>query len=319
MSLKSLLNLGPLQRSRRPLIWTVGGGKGGVGKSLISSSLGISLSRLGYRVILVDLDLGAANLHTCLGTLNPQLSLSDFLSGRQPDLSRICTATEFPKLSLISGCHDALDISSLSSEHLAPLMESIKKLSSDIVIIDLGAGTHFTTLDFFLDADRSMVTFTPEPTSLENGYRFIKAAFFRKMKHLEKKFDLGTFISEVMDEKNRYQIRTPYDLIQYIISQKPEIASQIVEELNHIRLEIIMNQTRSLNDIELGNSVLSVCRKYFGLSVHLLGHLDYDNAVWQAVRKRKPVLLEFPHSVISGQFLRICKNLIDHKSKRAVV
>src|SRR5512136_1558160 len=53
-------------RTRRQ-IWSVGGGKGGIGKSLIAASLGWQLARMGRRVVLVDADLGGANLHTCLG------------------------------------------------------------------------------------------------------------------------------------------------------------------------------------------------------------------------------------------------------------
>src|SRR3989344_2793977 len=61
-------------------IWAIGGGKGGVGKSLISSSLAVSLARFGFRVIAIDLDLGAANLHTSLGIAPPATTLSDFFS-----------------------------------------------------------------------------------------------------------------------------------------------------------------------------------------------------------------------------------------------
>ena len=56
----------PMPRTRRQ-IWSVGGGKGGIGKSLLTASLGWQLARMGKRVVLVDADLGGANLHTCLG------------------------------------------------------------------------------------------------------------------------------------------------------------------------------------------------------------------------------------------------------------
>jgi flagellar biosynthesis protein FlhG len=61
------------------VIWTIGGGKGGSGKSFITTNIGICLSKLGARIILIDADLGGANLHTFLGILPPVPSLSDFI------------------------------------------------------------------------------------------------------------------------------------------------------------------------------------------------------------------------------------------------
>ena len=60
-----------LPRPVRRQIWSIGGGKGGIGKSLLAASLGWQLARLGKRVVLVDADLGGANLHTCLGLPGP--------------------------------------------------------------------------------------------------------------------------------------------------------------------------------------------------------------------------------------------------------
>ena len=71
----------PLPRPRRQ-IWSIGGGKGGIGKSLLAASLGWHLARLGKRVVLVDADLGGANLHTCLGLPGPSRTLGDFIQRR---------------------------------------------------------------------------------------------------------------------------------------------------------------------------------------------------------------------------------------------
>src|ERR1051325_5101180 len=89
-------------------IWTIGGGKGGVGKSFIISNLALSLARTGKSVTIVDLDLGSANLHTCLGCEIPKQSLSDFFSGRVSQLSQILTPTALPQLTYISGANDAI-------------------------------------------------------------------------------------------------------------------------------------------------------------------------------------------------------------------
>ena len=74
-------------------IWSVGGGKGGIGKSLLTAALGWHLARLGKRVVLVDADLGGANLHTCLGLSGPSRSLADLMTRRYEHIEEVLTDT----------------------------------------------------------------------------------------------------------------------------------------------------------------------------------------------------------------------------------
>ena len=94
-------------------IWAIGGGKGGVGKSLVAANLAIGLARAGNRVCAVDLDLGCANLHTCLGVEIPQVTLSDFFSKRIHSMEEVLVPTEIKNLHLISGAQDALGVANL--------------------------------------------------------------------------------------------------------------------------------------------------------------------------------------------------------------
>ena len=95
----------------------MGGGKGGVGKTFVTANLATSLARLGKRVIVVDVDLEGANLHTCLGVPTPQRSLADFVSERVEDLAKLVVDTPVPNLQLIGATHgnlaDALEMKTL--------------------------------------------------------------------------------------------------------------------------------------------------------------------------------------------------------------
>lgn len=296
-------------------IWAIGGGKGGVGKSMITSSLGISLARMGHTVTIVDLDLGGANLHTCLGAAAPANTLSDFVKGRIPHFEKLITPTEIKNLGFISGANDSLDIANIDGQSRDDLVQAIRSIPSDYILLDLGAGTAKNTLDFFLTADQSIISVLPEPTSIENAYRFVKAAFYRRLKVLEDHLGMKKVIDEAMDHKNHLGIRTPFDLINYVTKIDPIAGRTFKIELTKMRLNLIVNQVRTSSDIEIGNSVKSVCQKYFGLSTEYVGYLDYDNAAWQALRKRRPVILEYPYCHLVAQFQKITKALIDNQSR----
>jgi flagellar biosynthesis protein FlhG len=295
--------------SHNKKIWAIGGGKGGVGKSFIISNLAITLARSGKKVIVLDLDLGGANLHTCLGSDIPKLALTDFFAGRVSTIDTLINKTSIPGLQFISGANDSLGAADIADSQHQKLLNEILKLPAEYLLIDLGAGTHRTTLDYFLLAEKAIIGITPEPTSIENAYRFIKAAYYRWIKSAETRLGLKSIVDHAMDHKNELAIRTPYDLIALLIKSHPELGRKFEDEVKKFAVNLIMNQVRTKNDIDTGHSVRSVCKKYFGIEAKYVGYLDYDNAVWQSVRKRRPLILEYPYSVLVQEFAQIAKNL----------
>ncbi|MDX9730154.1 MAG: P-loop NTPase [Bdellovibrionales bacterium] len=300
-------------------IWAIGGGKGGIGKSFISSSLAICLTKLGKSVTLVDLDLGSANLHTCLGLKIPSQTLSDFISGRVHDLNEISVPTEINGLNFISGFNDALNIADLDRNHKERLIHALRSIRTPYVILDLGAGTREPTLDYYLAADQTIDAVTPEPTSIENANRFMKSGFYRKLRQAESELGIQHLIEAAMDTRNELGIRSPADLIRHISQTNPHAGQRLLESVSDFQLQLLLNQVRTRQDIELGHSIKSVCKKYFGIEANYLGYIDHDNAVWQSLRKRRPLVMEYPYSSIVGQFLGMTKNLLNPTPLRAVI
>ncbi|MBX9766449.1 MAG: P-loop NTPase [Bdellovibrionales bacterium] len=300
----------PVPESRR-VVWAIGGGKGGIGKSFISSSLAIYLAQTGKNVVIVDFDLGGANLHTCLGTEIPSKSLSDFLAGRTRNINDIVSETGIKNLRFISGANDALNVANVDGHKVESLLEAIKTIPCDYLILDLGAGTSQATLDFFLAADRSIVAITPEPTSIENAYRFIKSAMYRKIRLVEQSIGIQRVVEEAMDHRNKFGIRSPSDLIRHVAQMDKNAGQRFLNEIKTLKMNLIINQVRTRSDVELGTSIKSVCQRYFGIDTDFVGHLEFDNAVWQSVRRKRPTVLEYPHSLLVSQVSAITKNLID--------
>src|ERR1035438_9790564 len=160
-------------------------------------------------------------------------------------------------------------------------------------------------------AEKPVVTILPEPTSIENAYRFIKAAFYRQLKNVEAAAGVQHIVEEAMDHKNKKGIRSPADLVRYVIQVNPAAGLLFQQELQKFRLQIIITKSRTGSDIEIGTSIQGVCRRYFGIETDYLGYLDYDTSVWQSLRKKRPLFLEFPGSRVVGQLSKISKVLID--------
>ncbi len=301
------------QTGSRKMIWTIGGGKGGSGKSFITANLGICLSKLGIRVVLIDADLGGANLHTFLGIAPPGLSLSDFIKKRVSHLGDVLIPTAVPNLQLLTGAQDLLNAADAKSVQKRKLIRSIQGLDSDTILVDLGAGNSLSVLDFFLMSDGGILVVTPEPTSIENTYRFLKSAFYRRLKQSVSSASVKTLIDDAMDRKNEMGIETPHDLFKAAMQKDERDARRMVEEAETFHPNLILNQVRSKKDIEIGFSIRSACLKYFGMHLHYLGYVVYDQDVSNSVRRRRPLVLENSRSRAAQCVMEIASKLAENR------
>ena len=297
----------------RRSIWSIGGGKGGSGKTFIAVNLGICLSRFGEEVVLIDTDLGGANIHTLLGLSFPQRSLSDFINKRVRGIQDVVVDTDIPNLGLVVGAQDLLTAANPKEPQKRKLIRHINALDVDYVILDLGAGNSFNVLDFFLTSQNKILVVTPEPTCIENTYRFIKSAFFRKVKRVISHFGVKEIIETAMDQRNERGIKTPFDIIELAREIDESIGLTLERELDSFRPKLIVNQVRTKSDIDIGFSMRSAFLKYFGISMDYLGYIVYDNDVWQSIQKKKPLVLEFPQSRASKCINEITLKLIIDK------
>lgn len=298
------------QQARGPRIVSIGGGKGGIGKSFLSANLAISLTRAGYRVALVDLDFGAANLHTCLGVGAPKISLFDFVNSHVESLEEVGVPTGVPGLTLYGGGQEFWQQMRPQSMQKIRLITKLQRLNTDYVILDLGAGTHVNTLDFFIFSHGGILVVVPEPTSIENAYVFLKSVLFRKLQSIVKAVRSEQSTEELLASLGNPKITTPpFSQLQAFAAKNPEVGQKILELMQMTQLGILMNQVRTQGDRDLGTSMTQICQQYFGFNAEFLGSVDHDDAVWKSVRNRRPLVMDQPDGPIAADLASIAKAL----------
>jgi flagellar biosynthesis protein FlhG len=275
---------------------------------MVSANLGVALAQAGYRVLLVDADLGGANLHTCLGVPQPNLSLSDYINRRVGRLEELVTPAGVNNLSLISGALDVLDAANPRPQQKTKLIQGLQGLSVDYLVLDLGAGTGFNVLDFFLIANHGLLVILPEPTSVENAYRFVKAAVFRKLQNLADEYGIGHLVETVLNTKEGL-MKTPFDIIAHLRQRDMAAANRLEMDLKAFRTKLVVNQVRSPADAGVGHAVVAAWKRFFGLEMDYLGAIPYDDEAWRAVRKKRPVLLERPESFAANGLRNVAARL----------
>ncbi len=303
----------PLPQPRRQ-IWSIGGGKGGIGKSLLAASLGWQLARLGKRVVLVDADLGGANLHTCLGVPGPARTLGDFIQRRVARIEDVVVDTPFPRLQLISGASDVLGAANIKYQQKVRVLNRVRALNVDVVILDLGAGTSHNIIDFFLVADVSLLAVVPEPTSIENGYRFIKSALYRRLRTAAPTEAVRDVIDSALDGKNAQGIRSPLDLLAAVEREDPRAVAALRREMAEFHPRFVVNQVRGAADIAVGHQLVTACARHLGIRASYAGYVHYDDAVWRAVRQRRLFAAQDPDSPAAQEVRQIARSLVEGES-----
>jgi flagellar biosynthesis protein FlhG len=274
-----------------PKIWAIGGGKGGVGKSVVCTLLGFWLARMGKRTVIVDTDLGGANLHTLLGIKNPPRTLNDFLSRKFNSLEDICLESDEENLRLISGASEVLSLANPQFAQKVKIIQNVFRLDADYVMLDLGAGASFNVLDFFLVSHQKITVLSPQPTAIQNTYGFVRNAVYRRLTQLARKEpSLKTLVRTAMNPKNDLKMRTVKELLQVVRDSEDEmVMEKIKKEIAKIKPIIITNMARDARDKNAGRIIQLVSEKYLMIQPRDVGSIMYDRQVEKMISGMVPL------------------------------
>ncbi|MBF0175609.1 MAG: MinD/ParA family protein [Magnetococcales bacterium] len=189
-----------LAERKVPYTLAVTSGKGGVGKTLVTVNLALSFARQGLKVLVIDADLGLANVDVVLG-LTPQYTIEDVLAGR---MTIDNVAVPGPEgITVLPAASGVAGLSSLTEAQRISLMDHIDHWNADfdMVLVDTGAGISSNVRYFILSVERILVVATPDPASITDAYALMKVMF---MNHRIDHFDL--VVNQVRAEREALDV-----------------------------------------------------------------------------------------------------------------
>jgi|GEM_PF-935224 len=257
-------------------IWALAGGKGGNGKTVIGTMLAVFLSSSGGKTLIIDADFDGPNLHNLLlDSPAPSRNLSAFFEYRAP-LRDLIVSTPYPNLDLIVGNRSVITAERIYYQQKRRFLGHVRRCAEgyDYVIMDLGAGSSLNILDTFLMAGKKIVVTTPEVTSLENLYLFIKKLLFRGIKRLLLSSGQKGMLKHLWQNRPKPN-PSIIDFIEFLKDRSTRLSLDIDAFFTEIKIHLIMNQVQSLSDARMGFSVKSILQKYFQIDSRYSGYLKY--------------------------------------------
>jgi len=254
----------------------LGGAKGGVGKTIISVNLALALSQMNKRVTLFDGDFGNANCNTLLGITRVESSVEDYLC-KDLALNDVRLSTMYPQLSLICGVQNKVD--DLITEKKERLLNDIRMIDSDYLVIDLGAGVSDDTLDLYKLADEKIIILTPQFTALQNAYGFIKSAFYNDLKDVN-----GLTALSEETGSDPIKLKSLINSLDTDHNTRREFISVVARQ----SFKTVGNMVDSAKDLKIIETLQQVVKDYLNIESLILGTLESSKEIENSVNRLTP-------------------------------
>ena len=293
------------------IVIPVAGGKGGVGKTLITANLALALAEQGCATIAVDLDLGNSNLHSLLGLPNQYPGIGDFLRIGEYPLERFLVQTDHPKLQFLPGDGRMPFMANITFTQKNQLISRIKTLPAEYILLDLGAGCAFHTLDFFTMAGSGIVVGTPEFPAVMSALVFLKNLVLREIERsLPKDGDLTDLLQELYVQPMKApQLSVPI-FMERVAADHPEIGQRLTEVLAQRRPRLVFNMGEHPDELKWLQSIDRTAREILSIEVDHFGFVFSDPAARFSIRQGKALLASHPDSLAARNILQLARRVI---------
>lgn len=244
--------------NRSTKVMAITSGKGGVGKTTSTINIGLALIQAGHKVLLLDADLGLANVNIMLG-FKPQKTIDDLIGGRATMEEVI--VHHHSGLDIIPATSGVYEVTNLSDEEKRLLLESFSLIEGqyDYMLIDTSAGIGSNVLYFNVASERVIVVVDAQPTSITDAYALIK-----------------------------------------VLSSQEGVRS----------FDILVNRAPKGDDGRATYKKLALATdRFLDVQMNLLGCIQDDNSVSEAIMKQSPLLSLYPSTRAARDFIRVARNL----------
>ncbi|MDT8317604.1 MAG: P-loop NTPase [bacterium] len=298
---------------RHKTIIPIAGGKGGVGKSLFVANLGLSLAEMGHETVAVDLDLGSSNLHTYLGLPNINPGIGDFLKVKKVNLNDYLMKTCVDNFSFLPGDGKSPFMANIPYAQKLRLIREIKKIDARYILVDLGAGSTFNTLDFFGMANSGIIISTFEYSAIMNVLMFLKNFILRKMRQISHSSRAATtLIDQLCKEINPEQPLTTKYVISKIEEIDREVAGEIREFCSDFRPRLVFNMGENPEELKVLDNLHATILERLSLDTEYIGFLFSDSSVKKSVKEKVPLLINYSDSLAAEGIKSVANRIIKY-------
>ena len=238
--------------------------------------------------------------------------IGTFLNNGKIRIDQITYPTAWKGLRFIPGEAELPGAANVTVSAKRRLVKSLQGLEADYLIMDLGAGTSFNTIDFFLLSGCGILVATPTLTSTLNAYLFLKNAVFRILSSTyDRKSPVHSYMEDLRKDGTSLQKIHMNKLLDSIRVMDSSAYNAYRHKVNHLRPRLIMNMLDDPRDVSRSNRLRISAREYLGIEMESLGVIYRDQMQDSAQRSSLPIVAYKPQSVLSQAIFRITDKVLE--------
>jgi flagellar biosynthesis protein FlhG len=297
--------------AEKPIIVPVAGGKGGVGKTFLTANLGLALAGMGHSTVVVDLDLGNSNLHSLLGMPNKFPGIGDFLRVGEGSLENFLVDTPYENLRFLSGDGRMPFMANITHSQKIQLIQKIRLLPADYVLLDLGAGCAYHTLDFFAMVERGLVVSTPEYPAIMSALVFLKNLVLREIERsMPKDSDLTDFLQELYVQPMDAPQLTVGAFYDRVSRANAEAGEKIRGVVQRCRPRLIYNMGEHPDDLKWAGTIERTVEQVLSIELDHFGFVYADPSVKSSIREGKAFLPIHAENQVARNIQQIARRIV---------
>lgn len=288
----------------------IASGKGGVGKSFLTANLSIAIAKLGYSTAVVDLDLGGSNLYTYLGMPNKHPGIGDYLKGKKVRFSDLLVRTETLNLKYIPGDGRTPFMADISYAQRQILLRELKQIPARYVLLDLGSGSTFNTLNFYGIAHKGIIVTTSEVPSIMNFLAFLRNFMFYI---ILKTASHNKEVLKILIKAFRQPIKSKPLSVKSLLDKISDIDSNLAIKAHDLcrnyRPRIIVNMGDSFDELKVLRRIDDVLKTRLSIEADYFGFIYYDDVVRRSVQNSKILFSHYPECIASKSIKHVARRI----------
>ncbi|MBN1997757.1 P-loop NTPase [candidate division KSB1 bacterium] len=293
----------------------ISGGKGGIGKTVLSAAMGIALAEKGKKVTVIDADISGPNLHLAFGLCPPPLTIREFFENRRMDLNQLLIDTFVPNLTLLAGAQDSLKICNMSFHLKQKFMANLRRLEAEYILLDLGAGTAYNQLDFFNMADMGIVVVIPDPLSVQDGYNFIRLSLYRRLTRVFRFVpDIQNIFQQTFNLINCGKNPTIKSISQQVQDLGEVYYQEWKKTIENFKLSLLVNRVKTSADFLECLALQIATQHLLDIDLKYIHFIHQDENIRRSVVQLRPDLL-MPENGVAAKDIRhvVSEMILDEK------
>ena len=297
--------------TRKPTLIPIASGKGGVGKTFLTANLAMALAAMGHKTLAVDLDMGGSNLHGFLGLPNRYPGIGDYLKAKRGELADLRVATPHKNLEFLPGDGKTPFMANITFTQKRKLIPRLRRLPADFILLDLGAGTAFNTLDFFNLSALGILVTVPEHHALMNMLFFLKNFLLRAMERsMGGQHGIRNMIRQAAKEPLENQATAIDQIVAAVAAEDSAAGKKAAALCRRCRPRIVFNEVDHPDDLNLSSQITASLKNVLSMEADYFGCVFFDPRVRKAVRGQIPFLPNFPEAPAAAAIGRIAERVV---------